>query len=243
MKPKKRKLLEGHKRVGKKLIPPMLQLPNLVFTAFRNDILPDLIWMSPFFLRGDDRTAVNSIMEFLDACKTILNDENAPALVYLSNFNKLTDHQKEMLVNGLASKPILNFLIDKLGHQNLLFHDYPIKFLFGDINEELDRSQCIKYLEEDVDTLFDRYSAIATRIQVTAIVAMMSTGKMIVSSKIELPDFNAIFTHPDSDEAKHAASFARANLNGRFGFDSEESTANTWPKCFWRQSFGLSGCR
>ncbi|OIR16870.1 hypothetical protein GALL_26910 [mine drainage metagenome] len=243
MKSKKRKFLEGHKRVGKKLIPPMLQIPNVVFTAFRNDILPDLIWMSPLFLRSDDRTAVNSIMEFLNACREILNDESAPALVYLSNFNKLTAHQKEMLANGLASKPILNFLIEKLGHQNILLHDYPIKFLFGDVKKEYDKKECIKYLEADVDTLLDRYSSIATKIQVTAIVSMMATGKMFVSSEVALPDFNTIFTDPASDEAKHAASFARANLNGRFGFDSEEIPANTWPMCFWRQSFGLSGCR
>ena len=241
--PKKRKILEGHKKVGKKLIPPMLQLPNLVLTGFSDDRLPDLIWMAPFFLKANDKVAVHSLIDFLDHCKVTLNDEKSPSLVFLSNFNKLTNLQKQSLIDSLASKPILDFLTDKLKHQNFLFHDYPLKFLFGGFNQDLDREESIKNLEQDVDTLLDRYSSVATKIQVTTIVAMMATGKMFISKEINLPDFNSIFTHPDSDEAKRAASFARANLNAGYGLDTEDKPSNTWPKSFWKQSFNFSGCR
>lgn len=166
---KKKKFLDGHKKVGKKLIPPILQLPNVVMTSFRDDKIPDLVWLAPFFLRVSDKFAVNAIMEFLIKCKEILNSDEAPPLVFLSNFNKLTNIQKQALIDGLSQKPILSFILDKLKHQNYLFHDYPLKFLFGDFNQESDREQYITLLEKDVDALFDRYSLVATKIQVTTV--------------------------------------------------------------------------
>ncbi len=240
---KKRKILEGHKKVGKKLIPPALQIPNITFTSFRDDSLPDLIWIAAFFLRSNDKVAVDSLMLFLESCKEILDDDSAPCLTFLSNFNKLNNDQKQLLVEGLNNKPILNHLMDKLKHQNYLFTDYPLKFLFGNSSQEHDKKRYIKQLEEDVISLLDRHSDIATKIQVTALVSMMATGKMFVFKEIILPDFNAIFTNPDSDDAKKAASFARATLNSGIGFNSQNEQTNMWPKSFWKQSFSLSGCR
>ena len=221
----------------------MLQIPNMVMTSFRDDRLPDLIWLAPFFLRVNDKVAVHSIMEFLVACKEILNDDKAPPLAFLSNFNKLTSLQKQSLINNLSDKPILSFVLDKLKHQNFLFHDYPLKFLFGGFSQEVEREQCLRNLEEDVDALLDRYSPIATKIQVTTVVSMMVTGKIFMSSEIDMPDFNSIFTDPDSEDAKKSASFARANLNAGLGFDSDSVEINTWLKSFWKQSYSFSGCR
>lgn len=48
---KKKKFLDGHKKVGKRLIPPMLQIPNMVMTSFGDTKLSDLIWLSLFFLK------------------------------------------------------------------------------------------------------------------------------------------------------------------------------------------------
>lgn len=240
---KNKKFLDGHKRVGKKLIPPMLQIPNTVMTSFRDDKLPDLIWLAPFFLRGDDRVAVHSIIDFLTACKETLNDDSSPPLVFLSNFNKLTDLQKQSLIDNLSKLPNLNFLLNKLKHQNYLFHDYPLNFLFGSFNKDFDKERALIYLEKDVDALLDRYSQIATKIQVTAIVSMMATGKIFINSEIDLPDFNSIFTDPDSNDAKTTASFARAMLNGGLGLDSDGKETNTWLKSFWKQSFSFSECR
>ena len=240
---KKKDFLEGHKKVGKKLIPPMLQLPNMVMTSFRDEGLPDLIWLAPFFLRVNDDVAVQQIMEFLVTCNDTLNHHEAPSLAFLSNFNKLSNIQKQSLIDGLATKPILSLILDKIKHHNCLFHDYPLKFLFAGLNQEIEREQCITFLEEDVDALLDRNSQIATKIHVTTIVSMMVTGKMFITSEIDIPNFNSIFTDPDSEEAKRAASFARANLNAGIGFSSVEATTNTWPNSFWKQSFSFSGCR
>ena len=42
---KKKKILEGHKRIGKRFIPPMMQLPMMRSTSYVNDMLPELVWI------------------------------------------------------------------------------------------------------------------------------------------------------------------------------------------------------
>ncbi|MCT2504943.1 hypothetical protein MNU13_27105 [Pseudomonas aeruginosa] len=38
--------LAGHKRVGKALVPPMLQLEGVSFSSWVNDRLPEMLWAS-----------------------------------------------------------------------------------------------------------------------------------------------------------------------------------------------------
>ena len=54
----KGKVLQEHKKVGQKLIPPLMQLVNMKEVSFQKDTLPCLIWMSAIFLRNKDQNAV-----------------------------------------------------------------------------------------------------------------------------------------------------------------------------------------
>jgi hypothetical protein len=69
---------------------------------------------------------------------------------------------------------------------------------------------------------------------------LLASGKMFFTKDVEIPDFDAIFTSPDSDAARRAASFARATLNGGAGLD--EGNSDRWVKSFWHQSHYFSGC-
>jgi hypothetical protein len=42
---KDRKILPGHKQIGKRFIPPMKQIPNMRQMSYVNDMLPELIWL------------------------------------------------------------------------------------------------------------------------------------------------------------------------------------------------------
>lgn len=240
---KKKAILEGHKRLGNRLIPPMLQIPNVTFTAFRNDMLPELVWMVPFFLRCNDLTAVNTIMDFLRVCTDATDDDTTSPLCFLSNFDKLSDEQKERIIIKFRNGYVQEEVLKQLNHQNSLFDDYPLKFIFTDHSKQIDKENAVKLLEEDVDPLLDRYSEIATKVQVTTIVSMMATGKLSIHQDINFPDPNSIFLDPASEEAKRVASFARASLNAGTGFDTENVEFKTWPKSFWKQAFKLSECR
>lgn len=235
-------VLRDHKKVGQKLIPPLMQLPNMKETSFRDNILPCLIWLSAIFLRNPDRQSVHYVIEFFIKCKGILNDDKSPALVFLNNFDKLTIEQKGRILEGIEDQAMLNFLRESLVHQHHLLEDYPLGFLFEDYIYGVDREEALEHLKEDVSALLDRYTMHSTKVQTTAFVSMTATGKLFLSSAIDLPDFNSIFTAPDSDESKRVASFVRANINAVAGFQDAEGGENEWSKSFWRQCFDLEAC-
>lgn len=236
------KVLKDHKKVGKKLIPPMMQLPNLKETSFIDNTLPCLVWISALFLRNSDKDAVHNLVEFLRECKDVLGDDKSPPLAFLNNFDKLTENQKKKIIQDLGGDYKAAFLRDSLTHQNQLLHEYPLSFIFTEAPDELEHNQALEMLKEDVSALLDRYSIHSTKVQTTAIVSMAATGKLFFSSKIDLPDFNAIFTDPESEESRRVASFVRANINAGAGFQDTEGGENSWAKLFWKQAFDLEPC-
>ncbi len=235
-------VLKDHKQVGRKLIPPMMQLPNMKETSFRDNTLPCLVWMSAIFLRANDRMAVHFLTEFLVKCKDILDDEKMPPLAFLNNFNKLSKQDKDKIIAELNDDAMLQFLRENLEHQHHLLKEYPLSFLFDDYPYGVDKDDALNLLKEDVDALLDRYTSHSTKVQTTAMVSMAATGKLFFGPKIDIPDFNAIFTDPDSKESKRVASFVRCNLNAGAGFGAIEGGKNEWSDSFWKDVFLISEC-
>jgi hypothetical protein len=235
----KSNILGDHKRVGKRLIPPMMQLPNMVATSFRDEVLPDLIWLPAMFRKLEDRMAINLYIDFVKLCSASWgDDEKSLPLIKLGNFDELTLVDKNSILTRFNNWPGRKLFLSTLGYQAKLFPDYPLQFLF---DEEWRRGdELVAQLKDDVSSLLDRYSQMATRVQVTALVALLASGKMFFTKDVEIPDFDAIFTSPDSDAARRAASFARATLNGGAGLD--EGNSDRWVKSFWHQSHYFSGC-
>ena len=235
-------VLRDHKKVGKRFIPPLLQIPNMQETSFRDNVLPCLVWVSAIFLRNKDRTAVHNVIQFLIKCGEILHDEKSPPLVFLNNFNRLTQGQKQSIKAGVESEPFYTFIRSNVAHQEAIFKDYPLGFLFESNEPDIDRAQAVEWLKADVDALLDRYSMHSTKVQTTTFVSMTATGKAIISSEVDLPDFNAIFTAPDSDESRRVSSFVRASLNSGPDFLNSRDKTNLWANSFWRQCFDLEAC-
>lgn len=235
------RVLKDHRKVGKKLIPPLMQIPNLKEVSYRDNMLPNLVWVSAIFLRNPDRKSVQCIVNFLIRCKEILADDNLPALIFLNNFDRLRTEQKSKIVEGLEDLSMLNFLRENLTHQFNLFDNYPLSFLLDGCSG-LNKENDLNKLKEDVAALLDRHTLHSTKVQTTALVSMMATGKLILPSSIDLPDFNSIFTSPDSDESQKVASFVRASLNNNSVFEDTENNIHDWSKSFWKQSFDLEGC-
>jgi hypothetical protein len=239
---KKSTVLADHHRQGKRLIPPIMRLNNIVEVSFRDTKIPELVWMSAIFNHVPDREAVRGIIEFLIACNSEINDEKkAPPLSFLSNFLILTAEQKKKIVESESCKSYLPFLREHLWHQMQLLDDYPLAFIFEQ-RPDRDRLVAIERLKKDVAGLLDRYADQATKVQTTAVVAMMATDKMFIAKHIDFPHPDVIFTAPDSSDAKRVASFVRATLNAGAQLDADAELAKSWVESFWSQAFNLEGC-
>ena len=225
----------------------MKQIANLQETSFIDELLPSLIWMSALYLRCDGRLATKIIVEFIKDAEAIFIEERPQPLHEIGNFTLLSKEQKRAIYDVVKNKDYFETLLDNLEHQHHILKGYPLNFLFEDHIYAVDKTEAIDMLSEDVKILLDRHSSIATKVQVTAVYTTLETGRLKISNSIELPDFNAVFTKPDSEEANRAAAFARANMNGSIGMfrqDNDELNikAHSWVKDFWAQTFKLSGC-
>lgn len=234
-------VLSDHQRKGKRLIPPLMRIGNIEETSFKDSKIPELVWMSAIFNRSPDKVAVDGIIGFQVACREALDADDVPHLSFLSNYNRLSNEQKDRIVRNEKCQKAIPFLQGHLWHQHAIFKDYPLSFIFPD-RPKYDHASALERLKLDVDTLLDRYTAHATKVQTTAVVAMMATGKMFVHERIKLPSPNAIFTNPDSEDAKRVASFARATLNAGGNPLEAKPEAERWISEFWARCFVLEGC-
>jgi hypothetical protein len=52
------KILKDHKRIGKRFVPPLMQL-GIEEVNYINELLPEIIWMGLVFDRIDYRAGIN----------------------------------------------------------------------------------------------------------------------------------------------------------------------------------------
>ena len=225
----------------------MKQIASMQEVSFVDELLPSLVWMAALYLRCGGRRATKVITEFVKDSEAVFGDKRPQPLHEIGNFSLLSKEQKIDIYNAVRDKEYFETLLENLEHQHHILQDYPLSFLFDGHIYGVDKAEAVEMLSEDVKTLLDRYSSIATKVQVTAVYTTLETGRLKISNKIDLPDFNTVFTKPESDEANRAAAFARANMNGSIGIfrqDNDELniTAHSWAKDFWAQTFKLSGC-
>lgn len=237
----KKGVLSDHQRQGKVLIPPMMQLPNLVETSFVDTKIPELIWISGLFNWTDDRSAVNCVIEFQLACQKATNSKQIPSLSFLSNFDRLSEEQKSSILSDAECSHWTEKLREALWYQYALLERYPLAFIFHD-RQDFDRDEALVRLKEDVQSLFDRRSHHATKVQTTAVVGMMATGKMVLNSSVGFPNPNRVFDAPDSPDARVVAAFVRASLNAGNNMDTDVAVAARWADDFWKQAYNFEGC-
>lgn len=241
------KVLKSYKKVGNKLIPPLMQLP-IQETSFVNDTLPCLIWVSAIFSNVPHKKAVELVTTFIEKCEEILSGEDKlPPLVFMNNFDQLSIKQKSAIVKDFRDVESLDLICESIKHQYHLLDGYPLSFLFEDYDYGVDEEEALESLKEDVSSLLDRYTTFAVRVQTTAYYTMLVTKKIMISSNIDVPDFDAIFINPDSEESKRVGGFVRSGLNAGVGMRSIEDDKlgelnDAWAKDFWRQVYKLDGC-
>jgi hypothetical protein len=236
--PKKKKVLEGHKKKGAKFIPPMMQIGNLQEVSYLNDALPNLIWMGLVFERYGYRRGVQLISDFVSIAYEKCAGEGGN-FSYLCYYSKLDVSIKASIYRELKSKGILYPLQEAIAPLSCLFRLFPALFLKPDF--KVDETLLIPRLKTTMKKSMDRYSKMATAIQVTAFYNLGANGKLHMASHIDIPDLDSIFTAPDSDEANRAASFARLNVNGELGFRKDEISKG-WVRDFWLQIYKFESC-
>ena len=232
-----KQILEGHKRVGKRFIPPMKQYP-MTGTSYVNDMLPELIWIGLIndrvgYIRG--ARIIEKVFLAVDKSKKEGQEGN---YALMSNFNKLTSVQKLDIIDSLKSDGVLEIIQNAIAPLVLFYDECPLSFM-GPPTNMYSEEDLVSMIKRCVTKTIDRYETSAIVLYGAMLLSRLVTKTIAFSSNIDMPDFNSVIHSPDSEEARRAAGALRAHALAEFGM---LEPSNSWAKHFWDRNHELSPC-
>jgi hypothetical protein len=103
---KNKKILEDHKKIGKKLVPPMMHSLPIQETDYVNDLLPEIIWIGLIHESLGYHKGIDLVRSFVKSAYDSYGSENYINFSLASNLNKLTSHEKDKFVQKLLKNEI-----------------------------------------------------------------------------------------------------------------------------------------
>lgn len=234
----KRRILEGHKQSGKRFIPPMKQLPGMQMTSYVNDMLPELIWIGLLNDRLDYVATARLVEKIVQVAAEAAPDAKGRNYALCSHLGALEDPQRAALLQTLDTEGLLTRLRLAIAPLVLLYEDFPMAFV-GPPEDLISRETLLDRIYRAIDRHIDKYQTPGIILNGEMLLTRLVSGTIKFSADIKIPDFNAVLEAPESDEARHAAGFMRANALGEFGMLKVD---NRWARAFWNTNYTLSAC-
>lgn len=238
-----KKVLPDHSQVGKKLIPPMLQIPNLQFIQWSKNIIPELLWIGLLNEKFGLETGTNLAVSLAEeATKANTNKGKKIWFAKTSSFSLLDNRQKLQITDNLHDK--LTYLQEGLLVFTLFYPECPLNFLYKKENiKKSNKQQELTNLKITLSKIFSRREPPATFVQATAFyIGLVSRIIHIVKDvNVPLENFPEIVNYPKTEESKKIASFVRASINSFFGPPTYEKIP-PWPTYFWNRGLEITPC-
>lgn len=242
MNKKPKKVLDDHKQVGKKFIPPMAQL-GVTGISWTDAILPELLWiglLNHHFGLGDgaeialtlSRTTANTVKD---------ESMNGRWPTACSSFSPPIQKDRDTILAELDSKDCLTKLRAALIAFPLFYPACPLNFIFHGASLDVDKAQVLADFKNVLDPLFNRWGKPATLVQANAVYIAFVSGKFKVFEGSALGDFPEIANFPNTGKSMHIAGFVRASTSAFFAADLYK--AHAWPAYFWNRGLEIEPCK
>ena len=231
-------ILDGHKRVGKRLVPPMMQLPGMKDISYIDVMLPELIWLGLIndnlgFVRG-----ARFFEKMVLAAMEVAADPPHKNYAIISQLGTLNVEQRDSFLQSLSNDEMLEPLRNHIAPLILLYDQCPLAFI-GPPDTVYSQNDLIRSIKSCVDRHLDKFETPGIVLNGAMLLARLVAGTIKFSKDMDLPDFNSVIDAPESDEARHAAGFMRASAIGEFGMSTID---DAWARHFWNRNFEISDC-
>jgi len=233
-------VLEDHKRVGKRFVPPFLQLGDLQEASWIDLLLPELIWIGILIERCGLGRAAALCAELAKRGQELLEASDGRAwLCRISSYGEFTEEERAALFKGLAAGGMGDELGNALAPLCGAYPECPLSFL---VQEPASVEEGAAYVRGVIADLFDRWGESATFVQVHAVYMAFVQGRLFVQRDTAMANFPAVEAYPHTEEARHIASLCRASVNMFFGPEGPHRES-FWPRYFWNRGLELEPCR
>ncbi len=236
-------VLSDHRRVGKRLIPPLATMTSpLREVSWIDLILPELVWLALLNDRYGWGKGAELAASLVSASSKACTDSTKPWFAPISEFRKLDNDQRRTVVDALGSSGVLELLKTGLVPLASLYSECPLLFLFNEAPASLaDQATSLQLFKDLLASLYGRHAKSAMSVQANAIYIAFVTNKLQVQRGSELANLPAMEKYPESDESRLVASSIRAALNGFFG-ELYLGQQTPWAQYFWNRGLALEAC-
>ena len=237
---KPRGILDEHRRVGKKYLPPITELRNLKPVSYINQLLPEILWMGLINDALGYREGIRLFQALAVTAKKIHQSEKQTNFALCSSYLKLSEVERAELLKRLAEDKSLEQLKSCLAPLTIHYNGFPLAFL-GMPADPPDRTILLKKLKRSIERHIVKYETPALAIQAAVVYIRAITGGLQLNSKMSAPDLDSIITSPESENAKKASAFVRSFVLMEVSLAGEDYT-DAWARSFWNHGIELDDC-
>lgn len=235
------KVLNDHKRFGKRFIPPLMSYINLADVSWTDMMVPDFIWIALVNDSYGKQKGAEIIRLFYEAAIAVFDSDNWNYCA-ISYYEDFPDKELESFYNSLNDKEIIEPLQEALYNFIELFPECPFNFIFKDIHIQsiFDISYIISY-KKLLDKILDKRSTESTFVIGNLVYSMLANGRLKIHQDSVMAKLPELKDYPNTKISKMIASSNRATINVFFG-DKFYNQNNSWIKYFWQRSIDIEPC-
>jgi hypothetical protein len=241
-------VLEDHVRKGKKLIPPLLAMDSPVeSTTWHVERLPELFWIALLTARVGPEEAFNLVLQMAQGIQaTIERARNGAAPIrsyFMSEHLSFSSAERQQVVDEHRDSEWLHALRPHFDDLAAVWPGLPARYLSaGEPTKGL--IGLVEEVKAIVGQCLHRHDRLALIAQTTVVAAEASSGHLMFAQGLTIPDLNAIFDYPNSDESRHAAGFVVTTCSSiiLLPHGPNSPPVFTWPRQFWNRCYRLQPC-
>lgn len=239
---RRKPVLLDHQRIGKRLIPPLMQEINYQEISWGKQLIPELIWLALINNRyGYIKGAELALALPKSAEEATKNHPMGAWFVTVSSYTQLSIEEKKKTVELLRRKNAFDQYRAALLPLIYFYPTCPLSFLFDlETKKDIDTGD-LEEIKRVLESIFDRRSVEATFIQANAVYIGFTVGILVVSPDVSLARFPEVQYYPNTEVSKQVAASIRATVNTIFGIDVIKDGLS-WPTYFWNHGLELEKC-
>ena len=241
----KKKILQDHKKIGKKLIPPLKSsaIP-LREGDYTQEILPEIIWIVLIHEEIGQKKGIELVYKFVSLVNDSRETKEYFNFAISSNLYRLTNSEKEKLIKKLIDSGFYLEISNMLSPLIYFYKNSPFSFLSKEIDlTKYEEELLLNKLKRCIGNCFDRFQKSSVIAMANVFYVKALDGKIHYPSHINPPDLNILIENPDSEEANSVSAQIRNHMKTEFMMLEHMSNYNAdWAKSFWNQSYKLDTC-
>jgi hypothetical protein len=246
--------LSAHKREGTRVLPPMLQVPNLQLTNWLRDIFPDMLWLCST-LAKDVGAGLHVCARTLDAIDAAVekvcgrpNGRPICASGALTDFEAIPHEARQQVLDDLqgASLYEVAFPLD-FAHALGMYPQGPGGWVLEPWRTRgvsIDPAAAEALLSDVVTQSFNGQSLLATRAKFLYLRSFFKAGRVVLTVRdtgIELyPKYPDRITE---EERQIVEPTIRAQFGAIIRVGGQSAAREAWARTFWRSNWRLYVCK